>query len=71
MFVTEMSQRTAMMRPSLIRQVAEQGMGDDDIIALWFGEGCWPTSQIAVDALNAALASGDHFYHVNSDLSKK
>ena len=66
MFESEMSQRTAMMRPSLIRQVAEQGMGDDDIIALWFGEGCWPTSQIAVNALNAALGSGDHFYHVNS-----
>ena len=36
------------------------------MIPLMFGEGCWPTSDIAVHALQDALASNDHFYHPNS-----
>ena len=38
----------------------------EDIIPLWFGEGQWPTSQIAVAAANKALETGDHFYQPNS-----
>ena len=60
------SSRAFHLRSSLIREIAEKGMMMDDIIPLWFGEGQWPTSQIAVDAAHAALSSGDHFYQPNS-----
>lgn len=66
MNIPDISQRARYMRTSLIREIAEQGMGDENIIPLWFGEGCWPTSQIAVKAAENALAENDHFYHANS-----
>ena len=60
------SSRAYHLRSSLIREIAEKGMMMEDIIPLWFGEGQWPTSPIAVDAANAALQNGDHFYQPNS-----
>ena len=60
------SHRASAMQPSLIREVAETGMGMSNIIPLWFGEGRWPTSKIAVAAAQKALAEGDHFYQPNS-----
>jgi len=60
------SYRASAMQPSLIREVAETGMGMSDIVPLWFGEGRWPTSKIAVAAAQQALANGDHFYQPNS-----
>lgn len=60
------SQRASALRSSLIREIAEQGIGNQNIIPLWFGEGCWPTSDIAVKAAAEALGSDDHFYHPNS-----
>lgn len=60
------SYRASAMQPSLIREVAETGMGMPDILPLWFGEGRWPTSKIAVAAAQQALANGDHFYQPNS-----
>ena len=60
------SRRAAELAPSLIRAVAEAGFGQDGVIPLWFGEGCWPTSDIAVEAARRALRDGDHFYQANS-----
>ena len=37
-----------------------------DILPLWFGEGQWPTSQIAIEAAQNALQAGDHFYQPNN-----
>ena len=36
------------------------------MIPLWFGEGCWPTPTVAVEAARRALADGDHFYQPDS-----
>ena len=60
------SSRASALRPSLIREVAETGMNMRDIIPLWFGEGRWPTSEIAVAAAQKALSEEDHFYQPNS-----
>ena len=60
------SSRAYHLRSSLIREIAEKGMLMEDIIPLWFGEGQWPTSQIAVAAARSALEKGDHFYQPNS-----
>lgn len=60
------SRRAAELTPSLIRDIAEAGMGMPDVIPLWFGEGCWPSPDIAVEAARAALRDGDHFYQPNS-----
>ena len=60
------SSRASALQPSLIREVAETGMGMHDIIPLWFGEGRWPTSKIAVAAAQKALSDEDHFYQPNS-----
>ena len=66
MMLSSLSQRTEQMQPSLIRAIADRALGQKDVIPLMFGEGCWPTSDIAVHALQDALASNDHFYHPNS-----
>ena len=61
-----MSRRAAELAPSLIRDIAESALGRPDVIPLWFGEGCWPSPTIAVEAARRALAGGDHFYQPNS-----
>jgi len=66
MMLSSLSQRTEQMQPSLIRAIADRALAQNDVIPLMFGEGCWPTSDIAVNALQGALASHDHFYHPNS-----
>ena len=60
------SQRSTAMQSSLIRTIAEKGMGQQNILPMWFGEGCWPSSEQAVEAAAAALRAGDHFYQPNS-----
>ena len=60
------SRRAANLAPSLIREIADSGIGRSDVIPLWFGEGCWPSPDIAVEAARQALADGDHFYQPNS-----
>ena len=62
----DISQRATGLQFSLIRKISEEGMKLDDIIPLWFGEGCWPTSDIAVKAASEALATGNHFYQPNN-----
>ena len=60
------SQRAAELTPSLIRDIAEAGRNQPGVIPLWFGEGCWPSPDIAVEAARRALRDGDHFYQPNS-----
>ena len=60
------SERANHLKSSLIRDVAEKGMQMQDILPLWFGEGQWPTSQIAIEAVQNALQAGDHFYQPNN-----
>ena len=60
------SRRAAELAPSLIRDIANAGIGRTDIVPLWFGEGCWPSPDIAVEAATRALRDGDHFYQPNS-----
>ena len=60
------SERAFHLKSSLIRDVAEKGMKMQDILPLWFGEGQWPTSQIAIEAVQNALQAGDHFYQPNN-----
>ncbi len=64
--LSSLSTRTDQMKPSLIRAITDKAMGQENVIPLWFGEGCWPTSHIAVSALQDAVSSHDHFYHPNS-----
>ncbi|MGI9568691.1 MAG: pyridoxal phosphate-dependent aminotransferase, partial [Desulfobulbia bacterium] len=64
----DLSNRVGSLRSSKIREVAEEGIGHDDIIALWFGEGCWKTSDRAVEIASAALRDGAHFYQSNNGM---
>lgn len=50
---------------SLIREVANAGMGLDDVVALWYGEPDLPTPDFICQAANAALAQGNTFYTEN------
>ena len=60
------SRRAAELAPSLIRDIANAGIGRTDIIPLWFGEGCWTSPDVAVEAARQGLADGDHFYQSDS-----
>jgi aspartate/methionine/tyrosine aminotransferase len=50
---------------SQIREVANAGMGDPDILAFWFGEPDEVTPAYIRDAAVAALAAGETFYTQN------
>ncbi len=50
---------------SQIREVANAGMGDPDILAFWFGEPDEVTPAYIRDAAVSALAAGDTFYTQN------
>ena len=50
---------------SQIREVANAGMGDPDILAFWFGEPDEVTPGYIRDAAIAALAAGETFYTQN------
>ena len=50
---------------SQIREVANAGMGDRDILAFWFGEPDEVTPGYIRDAAVAALAAGETFYTLN------
>ncbi len=61
-----LSERAQTLTGSKIREVANLAIGDPDVIALWFGEGSWPTHPSIVDAAVRSLQSGVHFYQANS-----
>lgn len=53
------------LRTSLIREVANAGLGRDDVLAFWFGESDQPTPAFIRDAAAGALADGRTFYTHN------
>ncbi|MCW5612853.1 MAG: pyridoxal phosphate-dependent aminotransferase [Rubrivivax sp.] len=53
---------------SLIREVANAGLGRDDVLAFWFGESDEVTPQAVRDAAAASLARGETFYAHNLGL---
>ena len=64
-----MSERSGGVRPIVeampftkIGQVAMAGMGDPDVIALWYGESDLPTPGFICDAAAAAMRQGQTFY---------
>ena len=65
-FDTRLSHRSNTLEVSKIREIAELGLGQSNIIPLWFGEGAWPSAPNIVKAATAALEAGDHFYQPNS-----
>lgn len=50
---------------SLIREVANAGMGRSDVLPFWFGESDQPTPQFIRDAAVTSLQSGETFYSQN------
>ena len=61
-----LSQRATSLQASKIREIAELGMKQDDVLPLWFGEGVWPTSEAIVDAAVDSLNRGNHKYQPNN-----
>jgi aspartate/methionine/tyrosine aminotransferase len=53
------------LKPSLIREVANAGMGNPDIAAFWFGESDRPTPGFIRAAAAASLERGETFYAQN------
>jgi aspartate/methionine/tyrosine aminotransferase len=53
------------LQSSLIRDVANAGMGDPDILAFWFGESDQPTPRFIREAAIDSLESGETFYSQN------
>ncbi|HTQ01067.1 MAG TPA: pyridoxal phosphate-dependent aminotransferase [Casimicrobiaceae bacterium] len=51
--------------PSLIREVANEGMSEPDVLAFWFGEPDEVTPAFIRDAGAASLARGETFYTQN------
>lgn len=56
---------SASLGGSLIRAVANAGMGRSDVIALWFGESDRPTPAFVVEAAKRALDEGRTHYTLN------
>lgn len=55
MTLTDFSDRATGLSPSKIRDVAELGLGDPDVIPLWFGEAAWRSPGLAVEAAKTSL----------------
>ena len=53
------------LQSSLIREVANAGMGNPDILRFWFGESDQPTPVFIRQAAIASLESGETFYSQN------
>jgi aspartate/methionine/tyrosine aminotransferase len=53
------------LKSSLIREVANAGMGRTDVLPFWFGESDQPTAQFIRDAAIQSLSRGETFYSQN------
>lgn len=53
---------------SKIREVANEAIGRDDVLAFWFGESDEPTPAFVREAAAASLAAGETFYAHNLGL---
>jgi aspartate aminotransferase len=58
----------AQLPASRIAEIAALGMGDPDVIPLWYGEGDLPTPAFIGAAANAALQAGHTFYTYKAGL---
>lgn len=58
------------MPASRIREVANAGLGRDDVLKFWFGEGDQVTPAFIRDAAKAALDAGETFYNHNLGLAE-
>jgi aspartate/methionine/tyrosine aminotransferase len=56
------SPRIEALQDSMIAEVAMLGMGQPDVIPLWFGEGDEPTPAFICEAAARAMAAGETFY---------
>ncbi|HEV7915702.1 MAG TPA: pyridoxal phosphate-dependent aminotransferase [Albitalea sp.] len=63
-----MRQVIADLPASKIREVANAGMGRDDVLAFWFGESDEPTPEFVRAAAVESLARGETFYAQNLGL---
>ncbi len=55
---------------SRIREVANAGIGRDDVLKFWFGEGDRPTPEFIRSAAKAALDAGETFYQHNLGMTE-
>ena len=65
MFPVQARPAVQALRASRIREVANAGMGRDDVLPFWFGEPDEVTPPFIRDAAKAALDAGDTFYTHN------
>ena len=63
-----MRQAVLNLEESMIRQVANAGMGRSDVLKFWFGESDEVTPQFIRDAAAASLQQGETFYAQNLGL---
>ncbi|MBI5257362.1 MAG: pyridoxal phosphate-dependent aminotransferase [Burkholderiales bacterium] len=63
-----MRELIARLEGSKIREVANEGLGRDDVLPFWFGESDEPTPSHIVQAAAASLARGETFYAHNLGL---
>src|SRR5512134_331942 len=67
-FSRAMRQAICNLPASKIREVANAGIGRDDVLAFWFGESDEVTPQPVRDAAARSLALGETFYSHNLGL---
>jgi aspartate aminotransferase len=53
---------------SRIAEISALGMGDPEVVALWYGEGDLPTPDFIADAANQAMRRGETFYTYKAGL---
>jgi aspartate aminotransferase len=53
---------------SRIAEISALGMGDPDVVALWYGEGDLPTPDFVAEAANQAMRRGETFYTYKAGL---
>ncbi len=63
-----MRQAVLNLEESMIRQVANAGMGRSDVLKFWFGESDEVTPQFIRDAASASMQQGETFYAQNLGL---
>jgi len=64
------SPRIEALEDSMIAEVAKLGLGQPDVIPLWFGEGDQPTPAFICEAAAQAMAAGETFYTFNLGIPK-
>jgi aspartate/methionine/tyrosine aminotransferase len=63
------SSKVRQLQPSLIRKLANQAMGRDGVIPLWFGEPDVVTPEFIREAAKSAIDDGQTFYQANAGIT--